>query len=189
MFEAINLQRGQNLLIRGGTSAAGIACAFLAKHHGCRVISTTRSEAKAAHLKTLGIDEVLIDDGNLAHKVKALVTNGNDGLVGFVGTQTTITDGLKAMAPKGTYCMVGFWGNQWDYKFFPWMPSTVKLTIYSTETPHESYATPVMQKIVDGVASGYYHPNIWRSFEFEQLPEAHDLMERNQAIGKLVIKV
>jgi hypothetical protein len=50
--------------------------------------------------------------------------------------------------------MVGFLGNSWDYDFFPWMPSTVKLTLYSSETIHTEYQTKILQEIVEKVEQG-----------------------------------
>ena len=85
--------------------------------------------------------------------------------------------------------MVGFLGDTWNYKFFPWMPSTVKLTLYSSETLSAEYATPALQQIVDHVESGTYSPNIHHVFEFDELPAAHEMMESNKASGKLVVRV
>ena len=41
----LDLQPGQTLLIRGGTSSVGMAAAVLAKHRGLTVLATTRSQA------------------------------------------------------------------------------------------------------------------------------------------------
>ena len=85
--------------------------------------------------------------------------------------------------------MVGFLGDRWNYKFFPWMPSTVNLTIYSSETIHTSKQTPILQQIVDFVEQGVYQPNIHQVFDFTDLPLAQDMMEKNKAAGKLVVEV
>jgi len=185
--EAIELPKDSSLLIRGGSSSVGLACASIAKEMGCTVLATTRKPAKAALLKAAGVDHVLIDDGNIEPKVRAIVPHDVAGVVELVGIEKTILDCLHCTAPKGTVGMVGFLGDTWDYKFFPWMPSTVKLTLYSTETLHTDYATPVLQKIVDQVAAGAYQANIYKVFSFEELPAAHEMMENNQAAGKLVV--
>jgi len=64
--------------------------------------------------------------------------------------------------------MVGFLGNHWNYNFFPWMPSTVRLSFYSSETLEKDYATPVLQQIVQKVESGAYKTNINSVFGFEE---------------------
>lgn len=187
--EAINLQPGQSLLIRGGTSSVGLAATSIAKQMGCTVLATTRKESKAPVLKAAGVDHVLIDKGQVADQVQAIVPGGVNGVVELVGLESTIMDCLACAAPKGTVCMVGFLGNSWDYKFFPWMPSTVKLTIYSSETLHTDTATPALQFIVDQVAAGTYSPHIHQVFDFDNLPQAQDMMEKNLAAGKLVVKI
>ncbi|MBX2874372.1 MAG: zinc-binding dehydrogenase [Saprospiraceae bacterium] len=185
--EAIDLPKNSSLLIRGGSSSVGLACASIAKEMGCTVFATTRKQEKVSILKSAGVDHVLIDDGLIAPQVKAILPAGVAGVVELVGIEKTIMDCLQSTAPKGTVGMVGFLGDSWDYKFFPWMPSTVKLTLYSTETLHTNYATPVLQSIVDHVAAGRYKTNIHKVFEFGDLPKAHEMMESNQAAGKLVV--
>lgn len=189
IHEAIGLKPNTSLLIRGGTSSVGLAAASIARDMGCTVFSTTRKEAKRKVLEAAGVDHVLIDHGSVENEVKDVLPEGVAGVIELVGIENTIMDCLQSTAPKGTVGMVGFLGNVWDYKFFPWMPSTVKLTLYSSETLHTDYASPVMQTIVDKVASGSYLPNIHEVFPFEKLRDAHYTMENNLAAGKLVIKV
>ncbi|MEM9526458.1 MAG: alcohol dehydrogenase catalytic domain-containing protein [Bacteroidota bacterium] len=57
------------------------------------------------------------------------------------------------------------------------------------ETINTAYATPVLQTIVDKVTSGGYLPNIHQVFSFATLPLAMEMMENNQAVGKLVVRV
>ena len=186
---AIDLQPGQSILIRGGTSSVGLAATSIAKEMGCTVLATTRKPAKAEVLKAAGVDHVLIDSGSVKEQVREIFPNGVNGVLELVGLQSTIFDCLDSTAPRGTVCMVGFLGDSWDYQFFPWMPSTVKLTIYSSETLQTETATPALQTIVDHVASGAYLPNIFRTFDFKELPQAQDMMEKNLAAGKLVVRV
>lgn len=187
--EAIGLEKGTSLLIRGGTSSVGLAATNIAHEMGCAVLSTTRNESKVPAMKAAGVDHIIIDDGEIASKVKSIIPEGVAGVIELVGIEKTIKDCLLATAPKGTVGMVGFLGDTWDYKFFPWMPSTVKLTLYSTETLTTEFATPALQQIVDRVENGRYSPNIHHIFNFDELPKAHQMMESNKASGKLVVRV
>lgn len=185
--EAVGLENKQTLLIRGGSSSVGMACISIAKGLGCTVLATTRKASKKQTLLDAGADHVLIDSGSIKNEVRSIIPEGVHGVVELVGHENTIKDNLLCIRPKGTMGMVGFLGNQWDYNFFPWMPSTVKITIYSSETLNSEYATPVLQNIVNKVEEGIYKPNIHQVFAFEDLSEAHKIMENNKATGKLVV--
>src|SRR5882672_494590 len=68
----LDAQPGQSLLIRGGTSSVGMAAAVLAKRRKMTVLSTTRRAAKTAALTGVGVDHILIDDGNVAPQVREI---------------------------------------------------------------------------------------------------------------------
>ncbi|WP_353573316.1 zinc-binding dehydrogenase [Candidatus Albibeggiatoa sp. nov. BB20] len=185
--ETIAFQHGQQALIRGGSSALGLAAMNILQDLGVRVFATTRSEAKAEKLIQAGVDEVILDSGAIAREVRTKTDGGVDGVVEVVGLPKTIKDSLLCCRKRGVVGMVGFLGNDWNYNFFPWMPSTVRLSFYSSETLEKNYATPVLQQIIQKVELGTYKTNIDRVFDFEELHEAHQIMENNQASGKLVV--
>jgi NADPH:quinone reductase len=64
----LDVRAGQSLLIRGGTSSVGMAAAVLAKQRDLTVLATTRNPAKRAALTRVGVDHVLIDDGQIGAK-------------------------------------------------------------------------------------------------------------------------
>src|SRR5690349_10792688 len=75
----LDIQPGQSLLIRGGTSSVGMAAAVLAKDCGLTVLSTTRRPERAVALTALGVDHVIIDDGAIADKVHEKVPDMKAG--------------------------------------------------------------------------------------------------------------
>ena len=96
------------------------------------------------------------------------------------------------LAPRGIVCDSGILGNAWilrEFEPLTAIPSTVKLTAYSSETVTAEGNAAALQQIVDGVAAGRYHPRIDRLFRLEDLVEAHRYMEESQATGKLVVIV
>ncbi len=191
LFDAMEMQTGQSLFVRGGTSSVGMAAIVLAKDKGLQVLASTRDEAKADALRENGADEVVIDTGQIADVVKRRVPGGVNGLLELIGT-VTLLDSLQAVAPKGIVCFTGLLGNAWVmHEFEPMaaIPSTVKLTHYSTETVTAANSTRALQQIVDGVAAGRYRVSIDQVFHFHEIVEAHRYMEENRAKGKLVVVV
>ena len=68
----LDAQPGQTLLIRGGTSSVGMAAAVLAKDRGLTVLSTTRRPERAGALEAIGVDHVIVDDGEIAPPVREI---------------------------------------------------------------------------------------------------------------------
>src|SRR3954447_24433894 len=81
----LDAQPGQSLLIRGGTSSVGMAAAVLAKQRNMTVLSTTRSASHTTNLTDLGVDHVLVDDGNVARQVHEIIPAGVDTALELVG--------------------------------------------------------------------------------------------------------
>jgi NADPH:quinone reductase len=113
----LNAQPGQSILIRGGTSSVGMATAVLAKQRRMTVLSTTRNPEKASSLATVGADQVLIDDGNVARQVRAILPTGADTALELVGTPT-LPDTLRSVRVHGVVCFTGMLSNQWTVRDF-----------------------------------------------------------------------
>lgn len=185
----LDVKVGQTLLIRGGTSSIGMSATALAKNMGLKVVSTTRNPDKMELLKEHGVDEVIIDDGTIAPKLREIFPDGVDRVLELVGT-ATMRDSLKCAGPGGIVCMTGILGNAWTLKEFTPMgdiPHTVRLTVYTGEA--KDLSAGLLQEFVDGVASGKNQIKIDRTFAIDEIVEAHRYMESNQASGKLVVLV
>jgi len=191
LVEAMHLEVGQTLLIRGATSSVGMAAVSLAKGMGMRVLATTRDPAKADALRQNGVDEVVIDTGRIAEDVKQRVPGGVDALLELIGP-VTLLDSLRAVRRRGIVCHTGLLGNVWIMERFEPLediPSTVKLTTYGSSTTSAERSTGALQDIVDGVAAGRYRANIEKRFRFDEIVAAHRFMEANRGSGKLVVVV
>ncbi len=191
LVEAMEVQPGRTLLIRGGTSSVGMAAGSLARDLGLRVIATTRDPAKSAALLDNGANEVLIDTGRIADEVARRWPGGVAYLLELIGA-ATLLDSLRSVGPGGIVCNTGILGNAWILdRFEPLedIPSGVKLTTYGSSTTSASRSTAALQKVVDGVAAGRYRANLDRRFAFDEIVDAHRYMEENRASGKLVVLV
>lgn len=183
----LDAHEGDHILIRGGTSSVGMVTAVLAKRAGMTVLSTTRTAAKAEALHAIGVDHVLIDDGDVASQVRAILPDGVDVALELVGTPT-LPDTLRATRVHGVVCFTGMLSNQWTVRdFYPieYLPRGVRLTAYGGGAadlpPH------VLQDFLDAVAAGELSVPIHETFRLEQIAEVHALMEEGRAAGKLVV--
>jgi NADPH:quinone reductase-like Zn-dependent oxidoreductase len=195
LFENLGLARGQTLLVRGATSALGQAALNIASGAGATVLASTRSDAKSALLYRLGARHVVIDDGRLAAPIRERYPRGIDCVLDVVGN-SALRDSLQCLNRGGRLCQVGFLGGDAPIEAFnPLMdmPSGVALSFFACAfvlgTPDYPLAQIPMQRIVDHVANGRYRATPAAVFPFEQLAEAHRLLESSAANGKIVVEV
>jgi NADPH:quinone reductase len=183
----LDAQPGQSILIRGGTSSIGMATAVLAKRRGMTVLSTTRNAAKAPALKAIGVDHVVIDDGQVASQVRAILPEGVDNALELVGAPT-LRDTLRATGYHGVVCFTGMLSNEWIVKdFYPndYLPRGVRLAAYGGDA--SDLPAAVLQEFLDAVAAGQATVPIDHVYAFDQIVEAHEAMESGQTKGKLVV--
>jgi NADPH:quinone reductase len=182
----LDLQPGQTLLIRGGTSALGLAATTLAKDRGATVLATTRQPERAAALRAHGVDHVIVDDGQVARAVRALVPEGVDAALELVGTPT-LPDTLRATRVHGTVCFTGMLSNRWTVdEFYPidYIPRGVRLTAYAGGA--NDLPAPVLQTYLDRLAAGSLAIGPLRTYTLDDIPRAHADLEHNRVLGKLV---
>src|SRR2546430_843123 len=183
----LDSQPGQSILIRGGTSSVGMAAAVLAKERNLTVLSTKRRANKIAALADVGVDHVLIDDGDVARQVRDILPAGVDTALELVGTPT-LPDTLRSTRQHGVVCFTGMLSNEWTVRdFYPieYLPRGVRLTAYHGEA--EDLPQRVLQEFLDAVAAGDSVVPIDRVYTFDQIVEAHAAMEDGSTAGKLVV--
>ncbi|KAH8801655.1 putative zinc-binding oxidoreductase [Xylogone sp. PMI_703] len=188
LFKALRLEKGDKLLVRGGTSSVGLAAAAIAKRHGVFVASTTRKPEREQMLRDNGADEVFIDNGSIAEEVRKRHPEGFSKILELVGTQT-MDDSLKSASLHGIVCIAGIVGGSWTYdNFSPHasIPTAVYLTCYGGSV-EDVMATP-FEEIAQLVAEGSMKIPI-KTFSLSQIAEAHRAMDENTAAAKIVVLV
>jgi len=186
---ALKLQKGDSLLIRGGTSSIGLMAAQVAKSKGATVIATTRNASSEGKLIANGADFVLIDHGELAEKVRIIFPDGMDKALELVGTNT-LADTLKCIKPGGMVCFSGMLSENWTFDHFApmdYIPSTVGLTTFDSGTTR--VFASIFQDFLKQVEQGEIQVPISKVFPLNEIIFAHQLMESNQAVGKIVVKI
>ena len=183
----LDAQPGQSLLIRGGTSSVGMMTAVLAQRLGMTVLSTTRDPAKAAGLRAIGVDHVLIDDGEVSAQVRRILPEGVHGVLELVGAPT-LADSLAATRYHGTVCFTGMLSNQWQLPdFYPNddLPRGVRLAGYHGDA--SDLPADVLQQFLDDVAAGRATVPIHRVYTLDEIVAAHTEMEFGTVSGKIVV--
>ncbi len=188
----LSITAHQTIVIRGATSALGQAAVNIAAHIGANVIATTRTPDRMSMLESLGAKEVLLEAPALSECIRERHHSGIDAVLDIVGN-TTVLDSLRMLKRGGHVCLVGFLGGGGPLSIEPifQMPSGTHLSVFASALVTGTVEFPLseipFQSIVDRVTDGSYQAQPAKVFAFEQIQEAHRLMESDSANGKIVV--
>lgn len=192
LFRNLELKQGQTLVIRGATSSLGLAALNLAVDAGAIVIASTRSRDRFAKLEGLGAHRVELEAPDLSKRIAE--AKQLDAVLDLVGN-STILDSLAMLRRGGRACLAGWLGGLApiaDFNPLLQMASGVHLTFFGSfvfGTPGFPLSDVPLQAIADKVAAGRLQAKPSRVFRFEEIREAHRVMEANEANGKLVVRL
>jgi NADPH:quinone reductase-like Zn-dependent oxidoreductase len=190
LFRNLDIKAGQTLVIRGATSSFGQAAVKLAVNAGARVIATTRNAARFAMLESLGASRVEIEGPDLSSRIAE--AKRIDAVLDLVGN-STVLDSLAMLRRGGRACLAGWLGGLDPVDGFNpllQMASGVYLTFFGSfvfGTPGFPLSDVPLQQIASDVAAGRLDAKPSRVFGFDEIREAHRVMEANEAGGKMVV--
>jgi NADPH:quinone reductase len=193
LVEHLEMRAGQTLLVRGATPALGQAAVNIGHHMGTTVLATTRRPDREALLRGLGADQVLVESSSLSTEVRQIFPAGIDGVLDLLGNRS-FQDSLRMVRRFGQVCIAGFLGGPDPVPFdtLSGFAPGATLSFFASflyGTPEYPLSAVPLQQIVERVERGDYQATPVRVFPFRDLPEAHRLMESNEAAGKLVVVV
>jgi len=177
-LKSISLKAGQRLLVRGGTSAVGLASIKLAKAMGLQVTATTRRADKLAALISNGADEAVLDINNTLK-----TENQYDGIIDMVGTVTLI-DSIAHLKQSGKVSLIGLLAGEWIIENFnPFMLAGKYLTVFDS--------TSVDQELVDEMFSLITQHNleipIAKVFKLDEIQAAQDYVMASRELGQVIV--
>ena len=186
LFRSLKLEKGETLLIRGGTGSVALAAVQLAKAINVKVAATTRSMSKEQFLKEKGVDEVIIEDEKFDEIFIKLFPEGVDKVLELIGSPT-LKSSLKSVKQGGTVCMTGCLGGWVINEFEPLddIISESYLTSFNSTYVNEN----VVSEMFDFIEKYSIKPEISRVFTLDEISEAHKFLEGNKANGKVVVVV
>ncbi|BCQ27289.1 zinc-binding dehydrogenase (plasmid) [Caballeronia sp. NK8] len=190
LFRNLELEQGQTIVIRGATSSFGQAAVNLAVNAGAKVIATTRNRARFAKLEALGVSRVELEGPDLSKRIAE--AKEIDAVLDLVGN-STILDSLAMLRRGGRACLAGWLGGLApiaDFNPLLQMSSGVHLTFFGSfvfGTPGFPLSDVPLQAIAADIAAGRFDAKPSRVFSFDDIREAHRVMEANEANGKMVV--
>lgn len=192
LFRNLNLTAGQTIVIRGATSSFGQAAVKLAVDAEAHVIATTRNRKRFDLLTSLGARRAELEIPDLGARIAE--TKHIDAVLDLVGN-STILDSLQMLRRGGTACLAGWLGGLdpiADFNPLLQMASGVNLSFFGSfvfGAPGFALSDVPLQDIADKVRDGHLEAAPAHVFSFDQIREAHRVMEAGEAGGKIVVVV
>lgn len=187
LFDCLQLSPSDTLLIRGGTSALGLAAIQLAGSMGCTVLATTRKTDKLPLLRKQGANYALLDDETLEGQLQGIYPKGVSKVLELVGP-ATLSQSMRLLSEHGVICVTGVLGQKGTIENFDPikdMPNKVYLSSFFSNYPTQE----TINKIFMHIRRFALKPPVARVFSLDDIAQAHLLMESNTANGKIVVVV
>jgi NADPH2:quinone reductase len=184
---------GETVLVQGAAGGVGTAAMEMVRAFGARSIAVVSSDAKELAVRALGADEVVRSGGPWLDEVRALTGGrGVEVVIDTVGGDRFL-DSVRSLAIGGRLVVVGFAAGEIPtVKVNRLLLRNLTLTgismdIFEAEHPGTvAMVNAAVQALAD---EGRIHPLIGARVPFADGAEALRIMERREAIGKIVVDV
>jgi NADPH:quinone reductase len=199
VFERAGLQKGEALLIQGGSSGIGVTAIALAKALGSIVIVTAGSDEKCQACLSLGADHAInYKTADFVAEVKRITAGAGVNVILDMVAGSYVAREIECLAEDGRLVIIAVQGGI-KSEINAGLVLRRRLTISgSTLRPRPiafkaAIAQALKQKVWPLLCSGAVKPVIHSVFDAvgdasgSGAAKAHTLMESNQHIGKIVL--
>lgn len=185
MVTAGRLRLGERVLVVGGSGGVAIAAMQIAAHSGAEVLATTRSPEKGRQLAELPFVHQVIDSSEPGWSEKVMAATGSEGVdmvVDSVGAPTW-RDSIRSLSMGGRLVICGATGGD--------NPDISIRELYQSH--RQIIGGPFggwddFQQSMDFVFRTGARPMVHAVLPFEEIAEAHRIIEADEHIGKIVVR-
>lgn len=192
-MQAVRLARcapGMRVLVPGGAGSVGHYAIQLAKLRGAEVITTVSSAAKAAHAASAGADHVIdYREEDVGERVRAITGgSGVDAVleVDLAGNARLYPQVLREGARVIVY---GSSGPEAPIPAVALMQKSILLQFFMIYEIAQSDRQECLAELGRLLEEGRLRHTIGRTLPLAQAAQAHELLERGEVIGNVVLAV
>ena len=204
--ELCRVTEGESVLIHAAAGGVGTAAVQLAHAMGCFVYGTASNSEKLKLIEELGADRAINYRTEDFYEIIKKEKGGIDCVLEVVGGEV-FKKSVALLNPFGRMAVIGFasvnlkkwnpfsWWKTWnDAPKANLMRMAKKSTgIHASHIGyligHQETVSRVWEELNAFVIKNQLRPVVGKTFNFEQLPEAHAFMESRKSVGKLVVNV
>ena len=193
VFQRAYLQKGETLLIQGGSSGIGVTAIQIAKALGSTVLVTAGSDEKCAACVALGADHAInYKTSDFVEEVKKLTQGKGVNVILDMVAGSYVSREVECLTDDGRLVIIAVQGGV-KAEFNAGLVLRKRLTITgSTLRPRSlefksAIARALKETVWPLITSGAIKSVIHGTFAAADAAGAHALMESNQHVGKIVL--
>ncbi|MBY5337096.1 NAD(P)H-quinone oxidoreductase [Rhizobium leguminosarum] len=195
LFQMAGLTEGETVLIHGGSSGIGTTAIQLARAFGAEVYATAGSKEKCEACEKLGAKRAInYRTEDFAEVIKAETGHGVDIILDMIGA-AYFERNIASLARDGCLSIIAFLGGAIAEKVNLSPIMVKRLTVTGStmrpRTAEEKRAIrdDLLSEVWPLLAAGTVVPVIHKVFAFEEVVEAHRLLEEGSHVGKVMLRV
>lgn len=196
LFIEGHLEAGQTAFIPAGASGLASVAIPMAKAFGARVITSVRSDEIAEKIKPLGADRIINSETeDVASILKAEEEAGHPVNVSMdCLSGETLGKSLPYMARGGYWIVIStLAGIETNVQLRPLLTKGLHLVGSMLRNRTPAFKAYILSELVKNVwpkiEDGTIKPSIYRVLPMSEATEAHAILERNENVGKVVLRV
>ncbi|MDC0432490.1 NAD(P)H-quinone oxidoreductase [Hyphomicrobiales bacterium] len=193
LFHEANMKEGDTVLLHAGASGIGTSAIQLCNLFNCKSFITAGTLEKISYCIKLGADDGSLRQERPFEDIKKWAPNGVDIILDPVGGEY-FEDNLNVLSIEGRLLLIGLMGGTKSEINLGLVLMKRQRIIGSTiRARSPSVKGKVMNDLYEKVwphfKSKKIRPIIHKTMNIEQANQAHEIMEKNQNIGKIVLKI
>lgn len=194
VFDRGGLSEGTRFLVHGASSGIGVIALQLGRAFGAEVIASTGSDAKGAICRELGAHHVINHrETDFVEEAKRLTGGEGVDLILDMVAGSYMQRNLEALALEGKVVMIGLLeSDRADFAVGTLLTRRLTITgstLWARTIAQKAEIRQALdEKVRPLLQSGAVRPVVDRIFPLEHAGEAHDFMETNSHVGKILLR-
>jgi len=196
LFTIGNIKPYQKVLIHAGASGVGTSAIQLCNLvEGVQTFITTSSIEKIDECLKLGAHAgVNYKEGPWLEKMLKITNGGVDIIIDCIGANY-FNDNLQVLKLDGKLILIGFLSGsvlKGDFSMAPILGKRLTIqgtTLRSRSLEYKIQLTKDFASFSEGKLGKQLRPIISKILNWEDVAKAHDMMENNKNVGKIILKV
>ncbi len=185
--------KGDSIIVTAASSSLGAPTFQTLAREQMTSIATTRSSDKVKRIKLSGADFVIdTSTEDLVQRVKEITNKAGANFAYDCIGGPEVKTLIKSLAYNGKVLLYGMLDSR-PMDLIPMSLMGKRISILSFIIFH-SLADPEIRArgvryVHEGASSGAFKPLIAKVFPFEKISQAHEYMQSNQQVGKIIVRV